>query len=208
MKFGANDVITVLGTRGTGKSTLARRISAMWPRKIIIDPVEDWTDGKAFSNFNSFSNELINLKKENKKDFKLIFRFDPDCDNNEEVFNHVLRLAYHFKNVQVIIDEVQLFSSPHFASKYLKNNLFIGRHNGISMLPITQRPGQLNKNILAQSQHVFCGQLHEKNDLNVVSEFMNIPREEIINLKKGEFFWFSPGVPIKKIKIFEENKIK
>ncbi|HRO67180.1 MAG TPA: hypothetical protein PL182_06430, partial [Pseudobdellovibrionaceae bacterium] len=94
---------------------------------------------------------------------------------------------------------------PHFLPEYLKNCLFIGRHYGISLVCITQRPGQLNKNILAQSLHVFVGQLHEKNDLRVVSDFINIPQEKIINLEKFNFFHFSPGKEIRKIKINPEK---
>jgi DNA helicase HerA-like ATPase len=202
MNFSATDCITVLGTRGTGKSTLARKIGEMWPRQIIIDPVMDWSDGEIVSSFDQFSSRLSELQKDNEKKFRIIFRFDPDSPNKEEIYEHVLRLAFHFKNLQVVTDEVQLFSTPHYLSNYLKNILFIGRHNGISSLNITQRPGQLNKNILAQSLHVFVGQMHEKNDLKVVSDFISVPQEKIINLEKGLFFWFSPGKKLELIRVF------
>ncbi|MBX2986495.1 MAG: ATP-binding protein [Bdellovibrionaceae bacterium] len=171
----------------------------------MLDPVRDWTDGEIITSFNALAEKLINLKKENQKKFRLIFRFDPDSENIETVFNEVLRLAFHFKNLQVVIDEIQLFSSPHFLPNYLKNLLFIGRHHGISLVCITQRPGQLNKSILAQSLHVFVGQLHEKNDLRVISDFIFLPPEKIINLPKGRFFHFSPGEKIQEIEIFRKK---
>lgn len=206
MKFNLNatDCVTVLGTRGTGKSSLARRISEIWPRVVIIDPVMDWkgTPEETATDFSQFSEKMNKLKNENTKKFKLIFRFNPETENKEGVFNHVLRLCFHFKNIQVVIDEIQLFSTPQYIPEHLKNLLFIGRHNGISVICITQRPGQLNKSILAQSLHVFCGQLHERNDLRVVSDFINTSQEQIINLKKGSFFHFTPGESIKLIKIF------
>lgn len=207
MNIGATDCVTVLGTRGTGKSTLARNISGMWPRSIVIDPVSDWTDGEVIYSFENLAHRLIELKKEDANKFRIIFRFNPDQENKETIFNEILRLAFHFKNLQVVIDEIQLFSTPHFLPNYLKNLLFIGRHNGISLVCITQRPGQLNKSILAQSFHVFVGQLHEKNDLRAISDFVNISQEKIINLPKFNFFHFSPGENIKIINI-EKNKSK
>lgn len=201
MKFAATDCVTVLGTRGTGKSTLARQITKLWPRAIIIDPVDDWTEGEVIFSFEKFARRLIELKKSEAKEFRLIFRFNPDLENKETVFNQILRLAFHFQNLQVVIDEIQLFATPHKIPNYLKNLLFIGRHKGISLVCITQRPGQLNKSVLAQSRHVFVGQLHEKNDLRVISDFLNIEVEKIINLEKFSFFHFSPGEKIQKIKI-------
>lgn len=203
MNIGVDDCVTVLGTRGTGKSTVARKINKMWPRSVIIDPVEDWTDGEVVTSFPVFARRLKELKNEHAKKFRLIFRFNPDDDPKikQETFNQVLRLAFNFRHLQVVIDEIQLFATPQFLPEQLKNLLFIGRHRGISVVCITQRPGQLNKSILAQSFHVFVGQLHERNDLRVISDFLNIDEQKIINLEKFRFFHFSPGKKIQEIKI-------
>jgi DNA helicase HerA-like ATPase len=200
MKFGVNDCFTVLGTRGCGKSYLSRKINKLWPRRIIIDPVGEFKEGKIFTDFNLFSAELIKLKKENAKEFELIIQFDPDKIDHEATFNAVLKLCFHYKNLQVYIDEIQMFSSPHYLPHYLKQILFIGRHHGISLICVTQRPGQLNKNILSQSTHIFAGQLHEKNDLNYIGNFLGVDAEKLINLPKREFIYFSPGEKIKIIK--------
>lgn len=206
MKFEQADCITVLGTRGTGKSTLARKISGAWPRKVIIDPINDWTEGLIVRSFNEFSLKLGQFKREEKRSFTIIFRFSPDDHNKEEILDEVLRLCFHFTDLQVIIDEVQLFASPQYVSTYLKNILFLGRHKKVSLMAITQRPSQLNKNILSQSAHVFAGQLHEKNDLRVISDFLQIETEKIINNKKGIFFWFRPTEKIELINLFKNKK--
>lgn len=192
MKFKPTDCFTIVGTRGTGKSYLARVINSLFPRSVIIDPARDWTEGEVVTSFDKFAEKLTEKNNENAKKFRIIFRFSPDEKNKQELLNHVLRLCFHFKNIQVVIDEVQLFTNPHFLPSYLENLLFIGRHEGISVMAITQRPARINKSILSQSAHVFVGQLHEKNDLNAVGDFLNEDSNKLISLPKRTFIYFSP----------------
>lgn len=199
MKFSATDKITILGMSGCGKSTLARKINAMWPRAILIDPMREQKDGFIFSDFSDFSKKMVELKKEKATHFKAVFQFDPDKDNHDVVFNEILRVGFHFKNVQIYVDEVHLFSSPHFLPHYLKNNLFMGRHQGVSLMCVSQRPGSVHKSILSQSQHVFAGCMHEKNDLAYISNFLGCEAKNLADLKRGEFYYFSPGKNIQKI---------
>lgn len=194
MNFKATDCFSIFGTRGTGKSYLARKINGMYPRSIVIDPAKDWTNGEVVKSFTEFANKLKTKLNNNDKKFRIIFQFNPDEPNKPELLNHVLRLCFHFKNIQVVIDEVQLFTSAHFIPDYLKNLLFMGRHNGISVMCITQRPAQLNKSILSQSLHVYCGQLHDRNDLNAVASFLNTDTNKLFNLPKRNFIYFNPEI--------------
>ncbi|MFN3453518.1 MAG: AAA family ATPase [Pseudobdellovibrio sp.] len=197
MNFKATDCFSIFGTRGTGKSYLARKLNDLYPRSVVIDPARDWTDGEIVTSFTAFADKLKN--KLNDKKFRIIFQFNPDEANKEELLNHVLRLCFHFKNLQVVIDEVQLFTSPHYLPEYFKNLLFMGRHQGISVMCITQRPAQLNKSILSQSLHVYCGQLHDKNDISAVSSFLNTDSNKLFNLKKRQFIYFNPEIGTKLI---------
>lgn len=205
MDIKATDCITVVGQRGCGKSHLAREINNLFPRSLIIDPAYDWIEGEKVNSFDQLTTKLINKKNNNDKKFKLIFQFNPDQGNKDAYFNHILRLCYHFGNLQVVIDEVQLFTNPHYLPEYFKNLLFIGRHKGVSIMAITQRPAQLNKSILSQSSHVFVGQLHEKNDLRSVADFLNEDTDKLIQMPKRHFLYFSPENG-KKIITTENNK--
>ncbi len=209
MSFKVTDCFTIVGTRGTGKSHLAREINDVYPRSVVFDPTNDWTDGVVVSSFESFAEKLKYLYSINEKTFRLIFRFNPDMDREtrENTFNQALRLCFFFKNLQVVIDELQLFTSPHYMPEYLKNLLFIGRHQGISVMGITQRPAQINKSMLSQSAHVFCGQLHERNDLRAISDFINEDVKTLIALPKRYFIWFNPETG-KKLISTEKNSVK
>jgi DNA helicase HerA-like ATPase len=102
-----------------------------------------------------------------------------------------MRVCYYFGHIQVVVEEVQLYSSPHTLSKWLKNCLLTGRHKGLSLLFTTQRPGELNKTILSQCSHIFCGQIVEGNDLRYVSSFLNEDSKRLSGLPPRRFLYFS-----------------
>lgn len=190
------DCICIFGKRKCGKSHLAREIAEVFPRQVTIDPVADWTNGEVVTTFEAFAAKLKEkyLNRENK--FNIIFRFNPDEKLTTEIFNEILRLCYHIGGLmgglQVIIDEVQMFCNPHFMPQYLKNLAFIGRHKKIGLICITQRPASVNKGLLSQSEHIFVGQLHDKNDLRAVADFIGDDTEKLISLPARNFIYFSP----------------
>lgn len=192
MIFQPADCFCIFGKRKSGKSYLAREICSAYPRQVIIDPVADWTDGEVVTSFNLFAEKLRNKIENNIRNYKIIFRFNPDEKLTSDIFNEILRLCYHAGDLQVIIDEVQMFCNPHWMPPYLKNLAFIGRHKKVGLICITQRPAQVNKGLLSQSEHIFCGQLHDKNDLRAVADFIGDDLNDLISLPARNFIYFSP----------------
>jgi len=194
--FKSTDKIAILGTTGCGKTILSRKVQSAWSRQVVIDPMAEYDDGEVFLDFSKFAERLKILKAENSKKFRLIFRFNPEKSAADEAtFNAILRVCFYFRNIQIIVEEVQLLTSSHQLPDWMKTCVFVGRHNGISMIFVTQRPARLHKDLLSQCQHVFVGQLHDKNDLNYISNFVGENSETISNLKSGKFVYFTPGKP-------------
>lgn len=194
-----------MGRRGCGKSYLGKRLQQIWPRRVIIDPTCEYTEGNGkpifkgatvINNFHEFCEYLI--KFENNSKFVLIFQFDQENLTTDSEFNEICRLIYYLGNVQLVLEEVQLYASPHEIPHWLKNLLLTGRHQNISLLFTSQRPGQINKTILSQCNNIFCGSIIEGNDLRYVSNFLNKSTAELTNLPDREFIWRSPK-GIKKI---------
>jgi DNA helicase HerA-like ATPase len=182
-----------MGQRNCGKSYLAKRLATIWPRKIIIDPMSEYDerDGEIYFDFNSFARRLVEIKQLNQEKFTIIFQFDVESDISETEFDQVLRLAYYFGNVQVVIEEVHLFSSPHTLPKWLRNLALTGRHQNTALLLTTQRPGELNKTLVSQSTHIFCGRILESNDLRYVSAFLGQESGRLASLQDRKFLYFS-----------------
>lgn len=188
------DCVLVMGRRGCGKSYLAKRIQDLWPRKVIIDSLNEYEgEGQAFYSFHEFSDEMLRLKSLKQESFTLVYQFNPEDENSAEIFEEILRTCFYFGNLQIVIEEIQLYSSPHFLSKWLKNCLLIGRHQNLSLLFTTQRPGELNKTVLSQCSHIFCGQIIEGNDLRYIAGFLNQDAQKLSSIPERQFLYFNDG---------------
>lgn len=189
------DCILVMGRRGCGKSYLARGIQQIFPRRVIIDTLNEYgtKDGEVVHNFDAFSEKMVELKENKKKEFVLIFQFPVESEENEAQFNEIMRICYYFGNIQIVIEEIQLHCNPHWLPHWLRNNLLIGRHRDLSLLFTSQRPGEVNKTIVSQCSHVFCGNLIDGNDLKYVSNFLNQDSEKLVNLPDRRFLYFHKG---------------
>lgn len=186
------DCLLVMGRRGCGKSYLAKRLQELWPRKVIFDSLHEYQDECERANsFLEFCEIIARLKSASPDRFTLVVNFDIESEHSQSEFDQMLRLCYYYGNIQVIIEEVQNFSSPHNLPHWLKNCLLTGRHQNLSLLFTTQRPGELNKTILSQCSHIFCGSLIEGNDLRYISAFLRQDSQRLVQLPEREFLYFS-----------------
>lgn len=187
----STDKIAILGRSGCGKSFLAKRIQNMWPRRIIIDSLNEYMEGEIVHDFSEFSQKLLHHKNSNSQNFVIVFKFDPESHVNEIEFDEILRCSYYFGNVQVVIEEVQLYSTTHSIPHWLKNSLLTGRHQNMSILVTSQRPGEVHKTIISQCSHVFCGTVHEGNDIRYLANFLNQDADRLSSLPDRRFLYFS-----------------
>lgn len=187
----STDCAIVMGQRGCGKSYLAKGFQSLWPRRIIIDSLNEYREGTIVHNFPDFADTLLHFQQSGQKEFELVYQFDFDSHMSESEFNEIIRLCYYLGNVQIVIEEVQLYSSPHSLPRNLKNALLTGRHQNISLLFTSQRPGEVNKTIISQCSHIFVGRISEGNDLNYLSKILNQDSERLISLPDRQFLYFS-----------------
>lgn len=190
MGFERTDVSIFIGMRGCGKSFLARRVQQIYPQRIIIDSLSEYSesDGTVVHDFASYG-QFLESKKGTDEPFTLIYQFDPDSSISETEFEHLLRVAYYFGNVLIVIEEIQLYSTPHNLPHYLKQCLLTGRHQGLALMFTSQRPGEIHKTIISQCHHIFVGKIIEGNDLRYISYFLGNHVEKLPGLPERRFIY-------------------
>ena len=193
--FSATDVFLCLGRRGSGKSYLARRIQGAYPRKVIFDTLGEYgaRDGVLCHSFAEFGRALLRIESEGQRTFTLIYQFDVERESHTSEFDQALRVLWHRGDVLVCVEEVQYFATAHSMPMWLRNCLLTGRHRHLGLVFTTQRPGECHKTIVSQANHVFCGSLHEKNDLDYVKSVLGDKAQELIHLPERRFIYFRPG---------------
>jgi len=186
------DCAIVLGQRGCGKSFLAKNWQSLWPRRIIIDSLNEYQSGELIvHNFNDFADTLSHYDEIKRDKFEIIYQFDFETRNREVIFEEILKLCYYFGNVLIVVEEIQLYSSPHNLPWRLENALMTGRHQNIALLFTSQRPGLVNKSIFSQCSHQFVGRITEGNDLKYLRNVLGSEADKLSQLPDRKFLYFS-----------------
>ncbi len=184
--------MAILGRSGSGKSYLAQKIIALYPRVIIFDSLYEYSEtGEIQHDFEGFSEFM--LKHENEQSFRTVVQFGVENSHQNEEFEQMLRVAYYRGRCAIFIDEVQNFSTVHIIPEWLRQVVLTGRHQEIALIFTTQRPGELHKTLLSQSNKIFCGNLHSQVDIKTMSNYLDRPAEEIANLPDRKFIYWTPG---------------
>lgn len=189
----------IMGRSECGKSHVGKYIQSQFPRVVIFDTLEEYSDGIIVSSFQQF--DQVCRMHEHSSNFRIIYRLDPLSPATEKEFSAALHALYEWGDLQIVVEEVQELTTAHGMPAMLKRCILTGRHQGLSLLFTTQRPGELHKTILSQCGHVFTGQLHDQNDVRYVAGFLGQDAQTLINLPPRHFLYFRPGEPINRVEL-------
>jgi DNA helicase HerA-like ATPase len=194
--------IIIFGMTGSGKSSLTRQISEYYARQIIFDRKREWknVEGTYVFDFKTFSDAYRSL--ENQDAFRIVVQFRPgiSADEFDTQFGCILNLLHqresgHGRGLLLLIEEVWLYSSPHYLNDWLKEIILTGRDPAkITLLMNSQRPASVHKDLTSQSQHFFIGQYFDVNDALYFRQVLGESRYKLSkDLPKFRFVWFRPG---------------
>lgn len=178
------EIIVLFGRTGSGKSTLVKKIIKPLKRVIIIDALNEYTDGIIFYNIKDFAKYFLDNK--NIKSFKIICRFhNMDLnETNEEVFNKLFDLIFHIGNLYLVIEEAEIYISAN-AKKTVFNNLVkYGRHKNISIIAVARRVTELSNELKSQMNICYSSNQILTKDIEYLK---NLGFTKIESLPKYEF---------------------
>ena len=196
------DIVIAFGLRGSGKSFLTRKLSEAFPRRVVFDRLQEWSDENAIfvSTFEDFAREWQRVHALNR--FTIVFQFDIESSSEIQSaeFNEVIRIVYksgrstgHFTTL--FIEEIHFFAGPHFIEPWLFEATLTGRHSHIGIIANTQRPASVHKSIISQATHIFVGQLFEPRDMEYLAATIGDAAFRAKSLQKRQFLHFEAGKP-------------
>jgi len=181
----------LMGTTGSGKTYKMRELLRSEDRCILFDTMadekfEDW-GVECFA-----IEDVITLAQKTPKfhikvQFSDIERFDFLCRTMvKKPFGYGL-----FTNCTLAVDELAMFTNPHWMPHSLNDLIRLGRHTGARLLATTQRPADINIFIRSQCKENFLFQMHEKGDIDTFRGRLENP-ERLMDLKIGEYLQWNP----------------
>jgi hypothetical protein len=182
----------LMGTTGSGKTYMMRELLRQEPRVFLFDMMSD----PKFEDFGvwceNVSDAVALARKTEKFRIRLSFK-------DEDQFDFLCSLMVRkpegleaFKDCTLAIDELAIFTTPHYIPEGLENLVRFGRHTGAKLIATTQRPPDINIFIRSQCKENYLFQMHEKADLDT---FRNrLPDvEQLVRLKIGEHILWNPS---------------
>lgn len=170
----------IIGTTGSGKTTLGKYIVTQYPRFIVYDAKDDYylSNVKRFRTFKE-----VYLCEEDKIIYAPTFE-----EINERYINAFFRYVYERGDICVHITEVYAVVEDGFPS-YYKAILTRGRSRNVVCISESQRPYMIPQTIISESENIYTFRLNLPQDRNVVERITGIPEKQIATLKKQHFYY-------------------
>jgi len=160
-----NLIITILGRKGSGKSTLTRELIAERPRVIILDAVGEYPDEQGYPPKTEVVwgiDDCLNALEETEDRDK--FRLSLRCYQREEDLD-LLDACFETKDCLVVVEETWRLCTPYEIPDPLSKLVRFGRHHRIDQIYVSQRGSSIHRDLTAQSDLIVSFQQHEPRDV-------------------------------------------
>jgi DNA helicase HerA-like ATPase len=166
------ELIAVYGARGSGKSTLARQLVRDRHRVIVLDPSRDWQK-RGVKAVRDLSELSALIARDWKRGFNVVYTAPPGKDALALHRLSDLICAYQEKfyrgrtsdEVTLVVDEMaEAYSNADAQSDHLsgfRRVILQGRHFGIGVVGISQRPADIAARFRDNCGRTFCFALHD-----------------------------------------------
>lgn len=187
------EVITVLGQRGSGKSSWVQKKLPSFPRFILVDTLGEYSGFRVVTD----KQELFDLVwNKHQGIMQIIYNSIEDED-----FGFVCSLVEEIEDIILVVEEVDNYCTPMQIPVELKRLLKYGRHKGISMVFVSRRPAEINRLITSQTQRYICFTMIEPSDIRYMSSVIGHQAKDLPSLPKLQYIdWTSDRVKRLKIK--------
>jgi len=157
MRLADADIIALFGGSGSGKSFLARKITKNDKRLLIFDVMGEYGDHAKTAHSMS---QMVQMMK--KSSFRIAFQ--PRFATLAQDFAAFCRISYLAGNLRVLVEELNTVTEANRAPPDWRNITSRGRHRGMHVIGISQRPAGVDKDFIANATQGAAGRLRYEAD--------------------------------------------
>ncbi len=180
------DMVGVIGSPGTGKSSYVKKdLLKKFSRLLVWSPLEETDDYASFCGGVVVHGKITELVAAVKRGDKAIV-FVPigkkaDVDAQFEFF---CRIAWELINSTVLVEELSHVTTPGHAPPAWKKLSTGGRHRGLRVIGISQRPAHIDKDFLGGCTEVRCYRVNYDRDAKVMADSLDLGAEGAKTIRK------------------------
>lgn len=188
----------VFGASGSGKSTHAkRRIKAEKPARLMIwDPQAEYGElGTVTHSLTEILNQIGNAGKRGR--FAFVYQPKGSTAAWREQFNVFCKIAYAAGQVFMVAEELADVTQPAWAPEGWGIVTRKGRHTGMRVIGLSQRPASIDKHFFGNATAVRTGRLNFESDVKTIANVTGQTADKIRGLMPLQ--WLSKDMQTGKI---------
>jgi len=183
------EVITVLGQRGSGKSSWVKAWIQDRARFVLWDSQGEY---EGYTQVNNREELFEELQQHHKWIFRLVFNSDT---NSIEDFEFACEAAAAAEDLLFVVEEVDEFATPQRIPEPLARLLKRGRHWTVDMVFVSRRPPEIHRLVTSQSQRFVCFRILEPGDIRYLKGIIGSVADQLPDLEPLHFIeWSSKGI--------------
>lgn len=164
-----NQIVGVVGRKGSGKSTRARTLVKYAPRILAWDPMADFDDVLPDS-FEGVCDDLYEYFNEVSTRRLNTFACNVVPEDLEQEFEPVCELALDYGPMLFVVEEAPLVCRANYLSPHFGRIVRTGRHHGLDLLWTAQRAGEVSRALTSATDIFIFFSQTEPRDLDAIAE--------------------------------------
>ncbi len=179
-----NDIVTICGKRGSGKTYLMNQIIKSADSFFVYDALHQISISNAYTTKN-FNDALNALRKGSKR---IIYK---PIQISIAEYDALCRLIYNIGNIMLFVDEADRVMPSRAITRNASALIDLGRTNLIGGVFLTRRLARLDSLPISQSDHVMAFKTILPQDVKYLKEFIGEIAEQAPNLKPYHFLYYN-----------------
>jgi len=184
-----NVIVTVLGRKGMGKTTLVKELIREYPRVVVLDTNGEYGDAVA-EQYGELGEAVHRLAEVAPVESHSSFSIAYVPDQIPEDGLAFLSVAWEVTDCLVVVDEAAMYCASFVLPDEISKLVRLGRHRAISQVYVAQRAASLPRDITAQSDCVVSFQQHEGRDLEYMRQLFGERAEALRTIPKYKLMLF------------------
>lgn len=166
----------VIGASGTGKSSyIKKELLNKYKQLLVWSPLEETDDYQSFCG-GVVVRKVTDLVAQVKAGARAIVYW-PAAGNDKALkqqFDLFCRVAFECVGAHVLVEELSQVTMPSWAPPAWKKLSTAGRHRGLTLIGVSQRPANIDKDFLGNCTEVRCYRVNYDADAKVMADSLGI----------------------------------
>jgi hypothetical protein len=180
------NIYGVMGSTGSGKSAWVKQ--ALFKKSLSRVAIWDFK--------REYGVEYADLITENlgqairalaRKNFRVAFRPSFNRKTRVAQFNVWCKAVWQAKNTFCLVEELAMVTTAQHAPEGWQQLTCTGRSEGITIIGLSQRPAQVDKDFFDNCTELHCGYLSGKKSRQVMADELGVTEQEIKDLRPLEY---------------------